>query len=113
MAEERYNVTVRIGRLTLNLSPLKRRDFDAAIEVARSMKATVHGPPIDPWLKDCGDALGFIFIAARNNHADLLLVELHEESETQEIVGAFSLLINASRDHLVDAVIRGEIAHAE
>jgi hypothetical protein len=109
MSDGPRDITVRLGDRTLSLRPLGRRDFDAAIKVARSMKLTVNGPPIDPWLKDCGDALGLIFIAARKNHPDLFLVELHEESGTQEIIDAFSLLINASRDHLVDAVIREEV----
>jgi hypothetical protein len=113
MNVEPQRITVNLGNRTLNLRPLGRRDFDAAIEVARSMKVTVHGPPIDPWLKDCGDALGFIFIAARKNHPDLFLVELHEESGTQEIVDAFAQLINASRTFLVDAVIREEMENAE
>jgi hypothetical protein len=101
MARERYNVTVRIGRLTLNLSPLKRRDFDAAIEVVRNMKASVYEPFSDTWLKACGDAIGFIFIAARGSHPSLSLVELDEQSETQEIIDAFELLTDASREYLV------------
>jgi hypothetical protein len=110
---EPQRIAVTLGNRTLSLRPLARRDFDAAIEVARSMKVTVNGPPIDPWLKDCGDALGFIFIAARKNHPNLFLVELHEESETQQIIDAFSQLINASRDHLADAATREEIEHVE
>ena len=62
MNSEPQRITVNLGNRTLNLRPLGRRDFDAAVEVARSIQGTVHGPTIDPWLKDCGDALGFIFV---------------------------------------------------
>jgi hypothetical protein len=50
------------------------------------------------WFKAHSDALGFIFIAARQNHRGLSLAELDDEAEPEEIVEAFKALAAIMRD---------------
>jgi len=93
MSGGRHCAMVQIGRFTLRLSPLKPRDLAPArrawYRLAVTPLKTVASPE---WLKAYDDALGFIFIAARQNHSSLSLAELHNEAEPEEIIEAFQAL---------------------
>jgi hypothetical protein len=87
------NATVTIGRFTLKIAPLPKRDLSGA-RYARRTLAMVQLIPIasKPWLRAYSDALGFIFIAARPNHQGLSLADLDDEAEPEEIHKAFKAL---------------------
>jgi hypothetical protein len=87
------NATATIGRFTLKLSPLKRSDLPGA-RYARRTLAMVQLIPVasKPWFAAYGDAVGFIFLAARGNHRGLRLDELDDEAEPSEIHEAFKAL---------------------
>jgi hypothetical protein len=96
-------VEVKIGKFLLRLAPLNRRDLIGAISTVRRMKAFVHQPFSEGWESACGDAIGFIFVAARKNHPDLTFIGLYEEAATEEVCYAFRVLTDASRQHLRDS----------
>jgi hypothetical protein len=58
--------TVKIGKLTLRLSPLKGRDLTLAARTARRLAA-----PGTNFLEGLGEAAGLILIAAQENHRQL------------------------------------------
>jgi hypothetical protein len=99
MNGEPRSVAVKIGKLTLRLSPLERKDLAAANDTIRRLKAWLDRPLSEEFLGAIGDALGFVFVSSRRNHAGLSLAELHDEAELQEIVFAFEKLSEVTREH--------------
>jgi hypothetical protein len=85
--------TVTVGRFTLRLSPLPKRELAAAREAWHALVAAKLAPVGSaPWFKAHSDALSFVFRAARGNHRGLSFAELDDEAEPGEIVEAFKVL---------------------
>jgi hypothetical protein len=92
--------TAKIGKLTLQLSPLEERDLAPARAATLRLGASIdHGPLSDEWLSACDQVLGFVFLSARKNHPDLSLAELYDEATPQEIVAALGAVSEVSCEH--------------
>jgi hypothetical protein len=83
-------IQVRIGGRELRLSPLPPSDWTDAAVVQIALAATQPGTAA--WIKAHEHALGYIFVAARRNHTDLSLADLHDAAEREEIEEAFKTL---------------------
>jgi hypothetical protein len=94
-----HRATVQIGRFNLNLSPLKRSDLAPARKAWHRLAVAQLAPVASgEWFRAHSDALGFVFIAARQNDRSLSLTALDDEAEPGEIVSAFKVLAEIMRD---------------
>jgi hypothetical protein len=88
---------VTIGRFTLKLSPLKRKDLPGARRAFHALAVAQLAPVAsNPWLKAYSDAAGFLFLAAQGNHRGLRLDDL-DDAEPEEVVSAFKALAELMR----------------
>jgi hypothetical protein len=85
--------TVKIGKLTLQLSPLRGHDLRLAGVTARRLAA-----PGSDFFEVLGEATGLIFIAAKENHPGLSLADV-DEGTPQEIVSAVLKLSELTLEH--------------
>jgi hypothetical protein len=84
---------VKIGKLTLQLSPLRGRDLTLAGVTARRLAA-----PGTDFLEVLSEAAGLIFVAAKENHPGLLLTDV-DEAAPEEIVSAVLKLSELTLEH--------------
>ena len=85
--------TVRIAKLTLQLSPLIGRDLTLAGVTARRLAA-----PGSDFFEVLSEAAGLIFVAAQQNHPGLSLSEV-DEGTPEEIVSAVLALSQLTLEH--------------
>ena len=86
----RKTATVKIGRFELKLAALPKCELFAARKAWHALVVAQLAPVASkPWCKAHDDALGFVFLSARQNNRRLRLADLDDEAEPQEVVEAF------------------------